>query len=321
MTLWLTPALLAGLLTTFAAAYTWLRHRYPADTVTLVDTVDALLPQTQCAQCQYPGCRPYAEAIVHDGAALNLCPPGGAEVHQQLIRVMGNEHAGHAPSVIPNVVAVIDENECIGCALCLPPCPVDAIIGAPTKMHTVLTNDCTGCELCVPACPVDCISLEPVAAPVQQRRRKRRAKRNAASVAAPVATPVAATSTAPSSAATARACINCGQCNPVCPVALPAQTLLQQIQQQRLSDAVSSGLMNCIDCGRCDQACPSDIPMAEIFSNAQWQQQQQLDDAQTRQRFKTRFEAHNERLAAAELAAARRREERLARNRETGRWQ
>lgn len=304
MTVWATPALLMGLLVTFAGAYAWLRQRYPADSGTLIDTVDALLPQTQCAQCRYPGCRPYAEAIVNDGAALNLCPPGGTELHQQLVELMGEEQAGNPPTALPNVVAVIDENECIGCALCLPPCPVDAIIGAPNKMHTVLTQDCTGCELCVPACPVDCISLAPVAAPIQQRRRKRRPKRDA----------ITATTQA-------RACINCGQCNPVCPVNLPAQNLLQQVRQQRLTDAVTSGLMDCIDCGLCDQACPSDIPMAEIFSNAQWQQQQRLDDDNTRQRFKDRYAAHTERLAAAEHAAARRREQRLARNRDASRWQ
>jgi len=306
MTVWVTPVLLAGLLAAFAGAYALLQRRYPADSVTLIDTVDALLPQTQCAQCNYPGCRPYAEAIVKHGAALNLCPPGGAELHAQLVKLMGDERAGNPPSALPDVVAVIDENECIGCALCLPPCPVDAIVGAPNKMHTVMTQDCTGCELCIPACPVDCISLQPVAAPVQQRRRKRRPRRDAA---------------ADASKAKARACINCSHCNPVCPVNLPAQHLLQLVQQERLSAAVELGLMDCIDCGLCDQACPSDIPMAELFSNARWQQQQLLDDADTRQRFKSRFEAHNLRLAASQQAAARRREERLARNRDVSRWQ
>ena len=307
MTAWLTPALLCGMLFAFAGAYAFLRQRYPTDSQTLIDTVDALLPQTQCAQCNYPGCRPYAEAIVNQAEALNLCPPGGAELHEQLVALMGAERAGAPPQALPSVVAVIDESECIGCALCLPPCPVDAIVGAPNKMHTVLTQDCTGCELCVPACPVDCISLEPVAAPVQQRRRKRRPRRAPDTI---EATPRAS-----------RACINCARCNPVCPVNLPAQALLQGVRQGRSQQAIDLGLMDCIECGLCDQVCPSDIPMAEIFGNAKWRQQRDLDDEATRRRFKARYEAHNERLAAAEAAATQRRQERLQRHRDASRWQ
>ena len=123
----------------------------------LIDTVDALLPQTQCAQCGYPGCRPYAEAVVA-GAPLDLCPPGGFATQQRLAEVLDRDPGMQLPSPQP-LIAVIDEAECIGCALCIPPCPVDAIIGAPKFMHTILTDHCTGCELCIEPCPVDCIRL------------------------------------------------------------------------------------------------------------------------------------------------------------------
>ena len=314
LTGWLTPALLATVLVGFALLYRFLQRHYPEDHDTLIEAVDALLPQTQCAQCNYPGCRPYAQAIVDDGAALNLCPPGGAELHEQLITLMGDELAGSAPQQTGNVIAVIDESECIGCALCLPPCPVDAIVGAANKMHTVVSQDCTGCELCVPACPVDCISLVPVAAPVQQRRRRRRPKRQA---------PLPQTTTPPATPIPTpmpRACINCGQCNPVCPVELPAQGLLQSVQQGRLDFAVTQQLMSCVECALCDQACPSDIPMADLFANAKWQHQQALDDDATRHRFKQRFDAHQERLMQAAQQANQRRRERLQRTKDTSRW-
>ena len=125
-----------------------------------VDAVDALLPQIQCAQCGYPGCRPYAEAIV-GGAAMDLCPPGGQATATAVARLLGRE--GEAPLVgaPAEAVAFIDEDACIGCALCLDACPVDAIAGAHRYMHTVIESRCTGCELCIPPCPVDCISLIP----------------------------------------------------------------------------------------------------------------------------------------------------------------
>ena len=307
MTEWVTPLLLASLLGLLVVANRLLLRRYPPDTDTLIDAVDALLPQTQCAQCNYPGCRPYAAAIVAEQAPLNLCPPGGHAVHEQLQQLMGNTRDEVAPAGLPHSIAVIDESRCIGCALCLAPCPVDAIVGAPTKMHTVITTDCTGCELCVPACPVDCINMQPVAAPVQQRRRKSRPRRSPTVTPMPVAAP--------------RACIGCGRCNPACPLELPAQTLYQLVSQNRLSEAVDCGLMSCIECGLCDQACPSDLALAATFGTARWQQQQALDDAQTRQRFKDRYQAHTVRLHAAEQAAAQRRAERMQRHQEGNQWQ
>jgi electron transport complex protein RnfB len=138
----------------------------------LADRIDAVLPQTQCAQCGYPGCRPYAEAIARGEADINLCPPGGEAGVRALADLLGREAkplAADRPPAKPESVAVIDEHLCIGCALCIQACPVDAIIGAPRFMHTVIAAECTGCELCLPPCPVDCIRLEPPPEPVPFR--------------------------------------------------------------------------------------------------------------------------------------------------------
>ncbi len=135
----------------------------------LVERVNALLPQTQCAQCGYPGCRPYADAIIRDDAPINRCPPGGDATIAELAGLLGREpepldedFGEHKPPQ----VALIDEATCIGCTLCIKACPVDAIVGASRYMHTVISEDCTGCELCLPPCPVDCIELLPRALPL-----------------------------------------------------------------------------------------------------------------------------------------------------------
>jgi electron transport complex protein RnfB len=127
-----------------------------------VDAIDRALPQTQCTRCGYPDCRSYAEAIADGSAAINRCPPGGAEGIARLAAITGaaiepldETHGTEGPRRL----AVIDEAGCIGCTLCLPACPVDCIVGGPKAMHTVIAGLCTGCELCVPACPVDCIAL------------------------------------------------------------------------------------------------------------------------------------------------------------------
>jgi H+/Na+-translocating ferredoxin:NAD+ oxidoreductase subunit B len=133
-------------------------------TATLADRIDALLPQTQCTRCGYPACRPYAEAIAAGTADINRCPPGGATTIGALAALTGRVSRPLEPSCGsegPLAVALIDEAACIGCTLCIAACPVDAIIGAPKRMHTVLASMCTGCELCVPPCPVDCITLHP----------------------------------------------------------------------------------------------------------------------------------------------------------------
>lgn len=131
----------------------------------LVDKIDAILPQTQCGQCGYPGCKPYATAIANGEADINQCPPGGEAGVRALADLLGVEpkplNAEHGQPK-PKSVAVIDENLCIGCTLCIQACPVDAILGAAKHMHTVIESECTGCELCVAPCPVDCIAMVPI---------------------------------------------------------------------------------------------------------------------------------------------------------------
>ena len=132
---------------------------------TLVDRIDALLPQTQCRQCLFPACRPYAEAIARGEAEINRCPPGGDGGIRALAALLNRPVLPLDPAhgvEKPRVVAFIREAECIGCTKCIQACPVDAIVGASKLMHTVLADWCTGCELCLPPCPVDCIDLVPV---------------------------------------------------------------------------------------------------------------------------------------------------------------
>ncbi|TAM51607.1 MAG: electron transport complex subunit RsxB [Paraburkholderia sp.] len=135
------------------------------DRATLADRIEDLLPQTQCTKCGYAGCRPYAEAIAQGEANYNQCPPGGAQGIARLAAVLGKRVIALNPengAERPRALAVIDESLCIGCTLCMQACPVDAIVGAPKLMHTVLAERCTGCDLCVAPCPVDCIAMVPV---------------------------------------------------------------------------------------------------------------------------------------------------------------
>lgn len=131
----------------------------------IVEKIDAILPQTQCKKCGFNGCKPYAQAISDGNADINQCPPGGISGIKKLAALLGvqekklNESFGKEQ---PRKVAFIVEEDCIGCTKCLPPCPVDAIIGASKQMHTVISSACTGCELCVAPCPVDCIIMQPI---------------------------------------------------------------------------------------------------------------------------------------------------------------
>jgi electron transport complex protein RnfB len=131
----------------------------------LVDVLDAALPQTQCTRCGYPDCRHYAQAIADGEADVNRCPPGGAEGVRRLAAITHRAGKPLDPDrgvEGPRALAVIDEDWCIGCTLCIKACPVDCIVGASKRMHTVVDAQCTGCELCVPVCPVDCIAMVPV---------------------------------------------------------------------------------------------------------------------------------------------------------------
>jgi len=137
---------------------------FKVETSPVIEQVDAILPQTQCGQCGYPGCRPYAEAIANEEAPINLCPPGGKATVQALADLLDLDviPLEEANETAAPMVAVIDEEICIGCTLCIQACPVDAILGAAKQMHTVIEAECTGCELCIEPCPVDCINMVPV---------------------------------------------------------------------------------------------------------------------------------------------------------------
>jgi electron transport complex protein RnfB len=136
----------------------------------LIDSIDDLLPQTQCRRCTFEGCRPYATALADGAADINQCPPGGDDTATALAALLGrpfkrvDARFGQMPST--PMVAWIDEPACIGCTKCIQACPVDAIVGASRHMHTVIAADCTGCELCIPPCPVDCIVMVPAAASI-----------------------------------------------------------------------------------------------------------------------------------------------------------
>lgn len=139
----------------------------PASEQPLAERIDALLPQTQCGRCTYAGCMPYAAAIAAGEAEINRCPPGGERTIRALATLLDRPVLPLAPEVgpeKPSQVAWIDEARCIGCARCIPACPVDAIVGAQKLAHAVIADHCTGCELCLPPCPVDCIELRPAGA-------------------------------------------------------------------------------------------------------------------------------------------------------------
>lgn len=153
---------LAGLAAACGALLGYASQRMRAEGSTVADEINKLLPQTQCGQCGYPGCRPYAEAIAA-GDAINKCPPGGEAGILSLAALLAVDplplDAAHGEELPAPLVAFIREDECIGCTKCIQACPVDAILGAAKHMHTVIASECTGCDLCVEPCPVDCIDM------------------------------------------------------------------------------------------------------------------------------------------------------------------
>ncbi|HAL41268.1 MAG TPA: hypothetical protein DCP57_02400 [Gammaproteobacteria bacterium] len=271
-----------ALLLVLAAATLVLQRKLPADDDELVDAIDALLPQTQCAQCGHPGCRPYAQAVAQ-GGDIDLCPPGGTALVHQLADLMEVDVGAQTAATADIMVAKIDERSCIGCTLCLAPCPVDAIVGAQGYLHTIIADECTGCELCISPCPVDCITLHPVSPPEQPPKPERQGL----------------------------GCINCGQCVPVCPKSLAPDQLLQLTQGRAMQAAHDLGLQDCIECSLCDKACPSKINLAELFGQAKIEDQLRVRDRDQRERSKRRFGDHVARLEARHQDAAERRRRRL----------
>ncbi|WP_087505242.1 electron transport complex subunit RsxB [Neiella marina] len=160
---------LGSLALIFGLALGYASIRFKVDEDPIVEQIDQILPQTQCGQCGYPGCKPYAKAIA-DGDDINKCPPGGDATIKKLADLLGREvkplnDAHDGPDI--KRVAYIREDECIGCTKCIQACPVDAIVGATRQMHTVIADECTGCDLCVAPCPVDCIDMLAVQPTVQ----------------------------------------------------------------------------------------------------------------------------------------------------------
>ena len=259
-------------------AIEYVARRLAATDDALVSEVDALLPQTQCAQCGYPGCKPYARAIVKDDAPIDRCPPGGQTTVVALSRLLGRELANKqlVTDKIPGV-AQIREADCIGCTLCINACPVDAIVGAHECMHSVIEQYCTGCELCIAPCPMDCIEM------IEIEHRKPDTE----------------------TAKTEIACIHCDRCNDVCPVDLAAHSLYRLIHTADIDAAINKGLSDCILCGSCDAVCPSHIPLSRIYRSAKYHYKNISEQRKQATQAQARYETRTTRMTQRELKAQR----------------
>ena len=289
--------LLAALLLVVAKAVLAAREKENAGAV--VEAIGALLPQSQCAQCGYPGCKPYAQAVAA-GERLDLCTPGGPETAARLQALLAREAPADELPAPKEQIARIVAGDCVGCALCIDACPVDAIAGAPKYLHAVVDQHCTGCELCVPACPVDCIELIALPADeqaVSRRLKPMRRRRPSSSVAE--ARPDAV------------ACIRCGWCEPACPVDL-SPVALHDAYERELADETA---FDCIECGACTTACPSGIDLVSEFrvlKTRQWSELARRDKAEAARQ---RFDAHTARLEREAQREAAQRDERLRQRR------
>jgi len=158
----------------FGLLLVWVAKKFKVEGNPIIEQINAILPQTQCGQCNYPGCKPYAQAIANGEAPINQCPPGGQEGIKKLAELLDLEvlelNPENGAEELDQVVEII-EADCIGCTKCIQVCPVDAIVGAAKQMHTVILAECTGCDLCIPACPVDCIITIPAPLPAQIKRQ------------------------------------------------------------------------------------------------------------------------------------------------------
>lgn len=269
------PPLIALLLIAicFGALLGYAAQNFKVSTNPLVDQINTLLPQTQCAQCGYPGCKPYAEAI-SSGAAINLCPPGGEDAIIQLANLLDLEplplKQELAKEALPKV-AIIREAECIGCTFCIQACPVDAIVGAAQQMHSVIAAECTGCGLCEAPCPVDCIDF--------------------------IAIDSVPLKALPEKSLSEQACIRCGLCVEVCPADLLPQQLYWFAQGKAYDKAKQHRLMDCIECGLCHAVCPSHIPLVQYYQSAKQAIYAQDVKHLQAQEIKLRFDYREQRLA------------------------
>lgn len=252
--------------------------RFQSDASSVVGDINRLLPQTQCAQCGFPGCLPYAEAIV-TGEAINLCPPGGQDTVKALAKLLGREPLSLENDTQHEVVTIarIRASECIGCTLCLPACPVDAIIGAPQRLHSVIEQHCTGCDLCLEPCPVDCIDIIQVAEASAQD----------------IAGTVMLVGESLKQDASTTECIGCDLCELRCPRDLAPQVLYWERKSIDRLEAI--GLNDCIECQLCDKVCPSQLPLTQIFTDAKVLSRQRKTEFAEAERLQRRYQRHQAR--------------------------